>query len=135
MRNFQMLDDVELDAATGVLTITLKDDHHAEPIVALRREGGYVALSASYGPFEIALRPRYQELARVLGRLHPVEGLQVTRQIGTGQAFLAVGLRPDGVMLLRPTIVGDATGHVGFNLLLSDAARKALFEWLPVTTE
>jgi hypothetical protein len=31
--------------------------------------------------------------------------------------------------------VGDATGHVGFNLLLSDSARKALFEWLPVTTE
>src|SRR5215468_7160627 len=132
MRNFEMLSQYTIDAATGVITFADHQENEGRPIVAMRREGGYIALSASYGPFEIALRPRFQELSRVLARLQPVEGLQTTRQIGTGQAYLAVGLKPDGVLLLRPTIVADATGHMGFNLLLSDSARKAFFEWLPV---
>src|SRR6188474_1426971 len=105
MRNFELLDQVSIDADSGVITITPKNDQSAHPVVALRREGGYIALSASYGPLEIALRPRFQELSRVLARLQPVEGLQTTRQIGTGQAYLAVGLKPDGVLLMRPTIV------------------------------
>ncbi|MBL8155605.1 MAG: hypothetical protein JNM70_15585 [Anaerolineae bacterium] len=132
MRNFELLDSYSIDTATGVLTFTAAQQSLARPIVALRREGGYIALSASYGPFEIALRPRFQELSRVLARLQPVEGLQTTRQVGTGQAFLALGLKPDGVLLMRPTIVADATGHMGFNLALSAEARHTLFEWLPV---
>jgi hypothetical protein len=135
MRNFELLDQVSVDSDSGVITLTTKDDNSGHPVVALRREGGYIALSASYGPLEIALRPRFQELSRVLARLQPVEGLQTTRQVGTGQAYLAVGLKPDGVLLMRPTIVADATGHMGFNLALSDAVRKALFEWLPVGAE
>jgi hypothetical protein len=135
MRNFELLDQVSVDTDSGVITITTKNDSSGNPVVALRREGGYIALSASYGPLEIALRPRFQELSRVLARLQPVEGLQTTRQVGTGQAYLAVGLKPDGVLLLRPTIVADATGHMGFNLALSDAVRQALFEWLPVGAE
>ncbi len=132
MRNFELLSQYTIDAATGVITFADQPENAGRPVVAMRREGGYIALSASYGPFEIALRPRFQELSRVLARLQPVEGLQTTRQVGTGQAYLAVGLRPDGVLLLRPTIVADATGHMGFNLMLSDNARKALFDWLPV---
>jgi hypothetical protein len=135
MRNFELLDQVSVDTDSGVITITTKNDSSGHPVVAVRREGGYIALSASYGPLEIALRPRFQELSRVLARLQPVEGLQTTRQVGTGQAYLAVGLKPDGVLLLRPTIVADATGHMGFNLALSDAVRQALFEWLPVGAE
>jgi hypothetical protein len=135
MRNFELLDKVSVDADSGVITLTTQNDNSGNPVVALRREGGYIALSASYGPLEIALRPRFQELSRVLARLQPVEGLQTTRQVGTGQAYLAVGLKPDGVLLLRPTIVADATGHMGFNLALSDAVRKTLYDWLPVGAE
>jgi len=135
MRNFELLDQVTVDNASGVITFAAGENSAGRPVVAMRREGGYISLSASYGPLEIALRPRFQELSRVLARLQPVEGLQTTRQIGTGQAYLAVGLKPDGVLLLRPTIVADATGHLGFNLGLSDSARKALFDWLPVGAE
>src|SRR5215470_1180819 len=98
MRNFELLDKVTLDADSGVITLATQDDASGHTVVALRREGGYIALSASYGPLEIALRPRFQELSRVLARLQPVEGLQTTRQVGTGQAYLAVGLRSDGVL-------------------------------------
>ena len=135
MRNFQLLDVVTLDNHAGSIQFTTEEPLIAKPVVTVQREGGYVAFSASYGPFEIAIRPRFQELARVLGRLQPVEGLQTTRQVGTGQAYLAVGLKPDGILLLRPTIVGDATGHLGFNLALSSVARQALFEWLPAGAE
>ncbi|MEO8606655.1 MAG: hypothetical protein ABI690_02140 [Chloroflexota bacterium] len=135
MRNFELLNQVSVDTDSGVITLTTLNDNSGHPVVALRREGGYIALSASYGPLEIALRPRFQELSRVLARLQPVEGLQTTRQVGTGQAYLAVGLKPDGVLLMRPTIVADATGHIGFNLALSDAVRQALYEWLPVGAE
>jgi hypothetical protein len=98
----------------------------------MRREGDYITISASYGVLEIALRPRYHELTRVLSRLQPVEGLQTTRQVGTGQAFLALGLKPDGTLLMRPTLVADATGHMSFNLALSDPVRQALYTWLPI---
>jgi hypothetical protein len=135
MRNFEMLETTTVDSRTGVISFTTNLNSAHSPTVALRKEGGYVALSASYGPFEIALRPRFQELSRVLARLTPVEGLQTTRQIGTAQAYLAVGLKPDGILLMRPTIVADATGHMSFNLALSDAARQQFFEWLPVGAE
>jgi hypothetical protein len=133
MRNFQLLDVVTIDNQAGLIQFTTDETHAGKPIVTVQREGGYVAFSASYGPFELALRPRFQELSRVLGRLHPVEGLQTTRHVGTAQAYLAVGLKPDGVLLLRPTVVGDATGHLGFNLALSSEARQALFDWLPAS--
>lgn len=132
MRNFQTLDKVTIDEKTGIIFLETQVELDSHPTITLRREGGYVAISASYGLFEIALRPRFQELARVLARLQPIEGLQTTRQVGTGQAFLALGLSPDGTLLMRPTIVADATGHLCLNLALTDALRKTLFEWLPV---
>lgn len=135
MRNFELLSLVAVDTSSGVISFSADQQSAGHPVVAMRREGGYISLSASYGPFEIALRPRFQELSRVLARLQPVEGLQTTRQVGTGQAYLAVGLKPDGVLLLRPTIVADATGHMGFNLAISNDAREALYKWLPVGAE
>jgi hypothetical protein len=132
MRTFLTLDRVTVESDTGIINFTCTEATPDNTMLALRREGGYVSISASHGPFEIALRPRFQELSRVLSRLRPVEGLQTTRQVGTAQAYLAVGLSADGKLLLRPTIVADATGHLSFNLALSDAMRKALFEWLPV---
>ncbi|MBI1281237.1 MAG: hypothetical protein GC179_24130 [Anaerolineaceae bacterium] len=135
MRNFQLLDVVTYDKHAGSIQFTSEEPLAAKPYVTVQREGGYVAFSASYGPLEIAVRPRFQELSRVLGRLNAVEGLQTTRQIGTAQAYLAVGLKPDGLLLLRPTVVGDATGHIGLNLALSSPARQAFFEWLPAGVE
>jgi len=132
MRTFEVLDKATVDAATGIIYLTMERETSSQLQVSLRREGDYITISASFGLFEIALRPRYQELVRVLSRLQPVEGLQTTRQVGTGQAYLALGLKPDGTLLMRPTIVADATGHMSFNLALTDAVRKALYDWLPI---
>lgn len=131
MRNFHRLDTVTVDQEAG--TILLEASDRANSLLVMRREGEYVAISASHGPFEIALRPRYQELARTFSRLQRIEGLQTTtRQVGTAQAYLAVGLSADGMLILRPTIVADATGHLNFNLLLTDEARSRLFSWLGI---
>jgi hypothetical protein len=135
MRNFELLDTAAVDNETGVISLSSRQATAGSPVLAMRREGSYIVISASYGPLEVALRPRFEELTRVLTRLQPVEGLNTTRQIGTGQAFLALGLQPDGVLLLRPSLVADATGHLAFNLCLSDAARKALYTWLPIEPE
>jgi hypothetical protein len=135
MRHFYTLDHVEINEGTGVLTLSDSTPSPFKVMLSLRREGGYVAISVSSGPLEMALRPKAGELARVLGQLMPVSGLQTTRQVGTGEAYLAVGLRTDGTLVLRPTIVADATGLLCFNLLVADAARAALFGWLPADAE
>jgi hypothetical protein len=132
MRNFELLNQATEDAGSGVMSLTTRDKEPGNPTLALRREGGYIVISASYGPFEIALRPRFQELTRALARLQPVEGLQTTRQVGTGQAYIALGLRPDGTLLMRPTIVADATGLLTVNLSLTSETRQTLFDWLQV---
>ncbi len=131
MRTFQTLNQVRADDETGILYLSTDEDM-MEPRVSVRREGSYIALSASYGPLEIAMRLRYAELIRVLSRLRPVAGLQTTRQVGTGQAYLALGLQSNNCLVLRPTIVADATGHFTLNLLLSEMVTKALFSWLPL---
>ncbi len=133
MRNFQFLDHVVVDTDSDAIQLAQTDSDN-EPILALRREGIYITLSASFGPLEIALRPRHEDLIRTLGRLQVVEGLNTTRQVGTAQAFLAMGLKADGSLMLRPTIVADATGHLSLNLEISPNARKALYDWLKVPT-
>lgn len=133
MRNFQTLDKVVIDDETGIIYFSVQGDSDMSPRLTLRREGGYVAISASYGPLEIALRPQFDNLTNKLGRLQPVKGLQTTRQVGTTEAYLGLGLREDGTLLLRPTIVADARGHFSFNLMLTSAAREALYAWLPIT--
>lgn len=132
MRNFQTLDKITVDPQSDILTLSVSTDSDHSPVLAMRREGAYTVISASYGPLEIALRPRLEELARMLGRLQPVEGLQTTRQVGTGQAYLALGLRRDGTLIMRPTIAVDATGHLSMNLALTPHIRQGFYEWLPV---
>lgn len=132
MRNFQTLDATRVDPGSESLEIYLSATDDDQPILAVRREGTYVTLSASYGPLEIALRPRYEDLIRALTRLSVVEGLHTTRQVGTGQAYLAVGLTSDENLLMRLTIVADATGHLSLNLRLTPSARHTLFDWLSV---
>lgn len=132
MRNFQMLDRIEINNTTGILSLSSTKGETPSALVAMRKEGSYIAISASYGPLEIALRPRLNELVHVLGRLRPVETPQTPRQVGTGQAYIAIGLLTDGTLLLRPTIVADATGHFSFNLSVKSAVRDDLFAWLPV---
>jgi hypothetical protein len=131
MRNFQPLDHVEIDAEIDAITLENNSSEN-DPVLALRREGIYVTISASYGPLEIALRPRYEDLARTLSRLQSVEGLSTTRQVGTAQAYLAMGISPDGALMLRPTIVADATGHFSLNLVLTPDARQRLYTWLKI---
>lgn len=132
MRNFQTLDSATVDAQNGSLELFLSTADDDQPRLAMRREGAYVTISASYGPLEIAMRPRYEDLTRSLGRLSVVEGLHTTRQVGTGQAYLAIGLLGDNSLLIRLTIVADATGHLSLNMMLTSDARARLFNWLGV---
>ena len=132
MRNFQVLDGCKADPESDILELFYTGADSERPRLALYREGAYVTISASYGPLEVALRPRYEDLVRTLSRLTPVEGLLTTRQVGTGQAYLAMGLTTDGDLLMRPTIVADATGHLCLNIEIAAPAREALYEWLKV---
>lgn len=135
MRNFVTLDKVTVNEDAGIMYIAASSVSELQPQISFKREGGYISISISSGPLEVALRPRFQDFSRALGRLRPVTGLQTTRQIGTGQAYIALGLRDDGVLVLRPTLVADATGLLCFNLLIADEARQRFFDWLPVDLE
>ncbi|MGQ9887119.1 MAG: hypothetical protein ACUVSX_01390 [Aggregatilineales bacterium] len=135
MRHFVTLDTMNYDADSGILRLGSSQEMGTAPQIAMRREGAYMAIAASYGPLEIALRPQHEELARLLGRLQPVKGLQTTRQVGTAQAYLAIGLHIDGTLVMRPTIVADAAGHFSLNLVLTPPVREQFFAWLPVERE
>ena len=132
MRNFQILDGSRINKESDSLELFFINADTEQPRLALRREGIYVTISASYGPLEIALRPRYEDLIRTMSRLTAVEGLHTTRQVGTGQAYLAMGLTQDDNLLLRPTIVADATGHLSLNIEIAQSARQVLYDWLKV---
>jgi hypothetical protein len=123
------------DDASGLLTFTSSIEAPFRPQLSMRKEGTYVSIAISHGPIELALRPRGDELRRVLGRLVAVEGLQTTRQVGTGEAYIALGLQGDGTLLMRPTLVADATGHLCFNLLLTPSSRAALYTWIGVVSD
>lgn len=130
MRNLQTLDQAEVDSGTGVITFCSAENSSVNPIVAMRREGEYVAISASYGALELALRPKIQELTRTISHLQANDGLSTTRQVGNGNCFLGLGARTDGALVLRPTIVGDASGYFCLNLLLGAEAATVLRNWL-----
>lgn len=131
MRHFEILDQVETDPSSGILTLRAASAE-TPPRLSLRIEGDYITISASFGPMEIALRPRLQELSRALAHLTPIDGLHFTRQIGTAQSYIAVGLRIDQSLLLRPTIVADATGLMCLNLEVTPEARARLYNWLGI---
>lgn len=130
MRTYQTLDHAEIDADRAILTLSSASGSAIPTMVALRREGEYLAMSFSLGPAELALRLKTAEVTRALSHLQPAEGLQTPRQIGSGQSFLQVGLQPNGVLVLRPALVSDANGMLSFNLSLEHAARRALLTWL-----
>lgn len=130
MRNFEKLDHAVVDTATGIITFTPAHESASHLKLSMRREGDYVVISASYGPLEIALRSRYPELVRTLVHIQPNDGLITTRQVGTGEAFLALGRRTDGTLIARPTIVGDASGYCCLNLSVAPEAVETLLAWL-----
>jgi len=133
MRQFRTLFRVELDDDSGVLYIVGEKGTHDYPALMVSREGAYVPISVSYGPIEVALRLHHDELVRTLQRMQPVDGLITTRQVGSSSAYLAMGLRSNGDLLLRPTLISDAVGHFSVNLSLPQEARLSFFDWLGVT--
>lgn len=135
MRSYQKLDRVSHDAADDTLLIDSADGDQTLPKLWFGREGMYVSVSASYGPLEISLRPRQRDLAASLGQLRPTERLSVMRMVGTGQAHIELGLAISGELLLRATIVADATGHIAMNVILTSDVRARLYEWLGVENE
>jgi len=135
MRNFQTLDQAAVNTETGTITFTAQIESDAHPTLAMRREGNYVVISASYGPLEIALRQRFGELVRTFTHLQPNDGLMTTRQVGTSEAYLALGRHTDGSLIFRPTVVGDAGGYFCLNLMLIPATVITLTAWLGEDTE
>ncbi len=130
MRAFQTLDQTAVDTATGVISFTGQGEGVLRPTIAMRREGDYVVISASYGALEIALRPRARELIRAVRHLQPNDGLMTTRQVGTGDCFVGLGLHTNGTLTVRPTIIGDASGYFCLNLVLAPDSANALMTWL-----
>ncbi len=132
MRHYQKLDQVSHDETDDTLLIECAGGDHCLPKLWFGREGMYVSVSASYGPLEIALRPRQQDLVTGLTQLRPTERLSVMRIVGTGQAHIELGLSTSGELLFRAAIVADATGHFAINLILTSDARARLFAWLGI---
>lgn len=132
MRHFQTLDRAAVDENAGILLVTTSETSYLSAEIAMRLEGDYLVLSASYGAFEIALRLRRHEFTRALTHLKPIDGLHTSRQVGMGNAFLGVGLHSNGSLVLRPTLVGDATGYTCLNLRLTPDARQTLYGWLGI---
>lgn len=133
MRQFQTLDHINIDAETRLVSLTCSADTSQHVEVTMRREGDYLAISFSLNALELALRPRFSEFTRALSHIQPVDGLNTTRQVGTGNAFLALGLHTDGSLIIRPTFVADATGYISFNLKLTPEAHRSLVGWAGVT--
>ncbi len=133
MRQFRTLFKIDADTQPGVLMIVGEKGTHDYPSMMVSREGNYVPISVSYGPIELALRLRHGDLGQALQRLQPVNGLQTTRQVGSSNAYLALGLRTDGVLLMRPTVVADARGHLSMNLALPPAVKDEVVAWLELS--
>jgi hypothetical protein len=132
MRHYHKLDQVTHNKQDDSLIIGCQQETEGHPSLWFAREGMYVSISASYGPLEIALRPRLQDLTTSLAQLKPTDQLSVTRLVGTGQAHLELGLSLEGELLARATIVADATGYIAMNALLAAPVTQELFKWLDV---
>ncbi|MBZ0305695.1 MAG: hypothetical protein K8I82_06470 [Anaerolineae bacterium] len=128
MRDYQFLDTMSEEE--GRLQFTNREGGANHSILALAQEGDKVAISASLGALEVALRLRLAEFRRQFNALKHVPGLSITRQVGTVEAFMGLGVVEDNRLALRPTLLVDATGRLSFNLLLSDACYQRLAEWL-----
>lgn len=129
MRNYQVLDVAIIDQ-DNVLNLSNAEENPDQPRLAMSREGSFVSFSASFGPLEIALRLRADDLLRRIERLHPVAGLATTRQVGTANSFIAIGITSDSRLVLRPTIVSDASGKLTFNLVTTHQVYSTILDWL-----
>lgn len=128
MRTYQSLDAVQQNGE--VLQLNSTDPEMTHATMALAREGQRVVISVNIGPLELALRLRFDDLQRQVASLKPVAGLATTRQVGSGQAYIGLGLTEDNRLVMRPTLVGDATGKITFNLIAAKAVFDELCEWL-----
>ncbi len=129
-RAFALLDTTLVDDENHLLTLRGAETGALIPEITIRREGIWLLIAAGVGFFEVALRLSFAEMRHVLASLQPNDGLTTTRQVGTGEAYLGVGLKQDGTLILRPVVVGDATGHVRMNFRLTSNARAALTKWI-----
>jgi hypothetical protein len=132
MRQFRALFKIDIDDKSGVMYIVGEKGTHDYPSMMVSREGAYVPISVSYGPIELALRLRHEDLGRAIGRLQPIDGLQTTRQVGSTSAYLGLGLRSDGTLVMRPTVVADARGYLSLNLTLPPEVHQKLVTWLEI---
>lgn len=131
MRQFQSINQFSIDDETQLLSMTSTDDPAQQ--ISMRREGDHLSISFSINALELALRLRFSDFTRVLAHMQPIDGLNTSRQVGTGNAFLALGLHTDGSLIIRPTLVADATGYFTLNLKLTPDVHKSLMEWVNAT--
>ncbi|MDZ4771245.1 MAG: hypothetical protein SGJ24_19150 [Chloroflexota bacterium] len=127
-RTFAVLDHTSIEG--GILTLRGAEAGVLTPEISIKREGTYVVLAAGVGFVEVALRLHYAELQQMTAHLQPNDGLTTSRQVGTGEAYLAIGLKTDGTLILRPVVVGDASGHLRMNFKLTSDARAVLLSWI-----
>lgn len=134
MRNYQILDSSTIDQ-DNVLLLSPAEDNPEKPTLSMSHEGAFISLSASFGPLEIALRIRQNDLRRRLEQLYPVPGLATTHQIGSVNSYIAIGLTKDSRLVMRPTVVADASGRVTFNLVTIPALYETIVKWVGTETE
>jgi hypothetical protein len=108
----------------------LSEDDSQYFSMSLAQEGDKVAIDVSIGAMEMALRLRKEELLRTLKSLTYVPGLTTTRQVGTSQAFMGLGLDSENQLILRATLLVDAGGKLTVNLRLGNDIRQQLTTWL-----
>ncbi len=131
MRNYQILDTVIVE--TNTLQFSNSEENPEHPWLTMSREGKFLTFSASFGPIEIALRLRFENFQRRILQLHAIPGLATTHQVGTANSYIAIGLTTDEQIVLRPTVVTDASGHLTFNLVGTNDIYKTLLSWLDTT--
>ncbi|NJL95878.1 MAG: hypothetical protein HC915_20175 [Anaerolineae bacterium] len=130
MRIYRTLDEFSV---AGHIAQLRSSESGALAVLALAREGERLNISVSIGALELALRLRYDEMVRQLELLTPQPGFVTTRHIGSGQAYMEVGMTQEQGLILRPTLASDATGHLTANLVTTRAVFEALQTWLSNT--
>jgi hypothetical protein len=128
MRNFQLLASARIEGK--YLYVTDEANVALQPMLVMLREGDYVSLSVSIGALELALRLQHEDLKRQMEALKPVPGLTTTRQVGGGQSLMSIGINADRRLILRPTLITDAGGHLTINLVTAPEVYDMLIDWL-----
>ncbi len=91
MRHFQTLGTVSHDAANDTLLISDGSGDPCALTLWFGREGMYLSVAAGYGPLEIALRPRYRDVATSLAQhVDEITVLKDVFNLTRGQQILDV---------------------------------------------